>query len=126
MTHTHTQDGVETIESTWITEQVILTRQRADRVWDRARAAQRSAADSLERSAQSHERVANSYEITAESSERPDKWRKHAACHREFAQEDHRMAERLRRMAGGGNARGPQTGATSLGNIAVSAAATQS
>jgi hypothetical protein len=61
----------------------------------------RLAADSLQRSAEGHERTATSYELAAERSDQPGIYLQHAARHRAYADEDHRMAERLRRVAEG-------------------------
>jgi hypothetical protein len=82
-----------------IAEQASGARQRAERVWLRARAAQRSAAESMEKSAASQEQTARSYEAAALHCRGRDKYWERAARHREFAQEDREMAERLRRMA---------------------------
>jgi hypothetical protein len=82
-------------------QQVFLCGERIDRALRQLRAAQRSAADSLARSAASHERTAQSYLGAAEKSDRRAEYLQHAALHREFAQEDRRMADRLRRMAEG-------------------------
>jgi hypothetical protein len=53
----------------------------------------------MERSAASQDRVAKAYEEVAAHNQRRDEYLKHAARHREFAQEDRLMAEGLRRMA---------------------------
>lgn len=79
-------------------EQAIRAGQRADQARREARDAQRSAADSLERSANSQERTAKAYEDAAENSDRRDEYLAAAARHRQFAQEDHRMAQQLRHM----------------------------
>jgi hypothetical protein len=56
----------------------------------------------LQKSAESHERTAKSYDEAAQRRQHGDELLKHAAIHREFAQEDCEMAERLRRMADSG------------------------
>jgi hypothetical protein len=84
----------------WGAEQAFHAVRRAEQARQLARAAQRSAAHSLDNSADSHERTANAYDQAAEHRAlREDEYREHAARHREFAEEDRRMAERLRRMA---------------------------
>ncbi|HTY30087.1 hypothetical protein [Mycobacterium sp.] len=84
----------------WAAVDAFRTGQRAERAWLLARAAQRSAAKSLDNSADSHERTANAYDEAAEhNSLASDEYRQHAAHHRKFAREDRRMAKRLRRMA---------------------------
>ena len=80
-------------------EQVLRVGQRTEEVLRRTRAAQRAAADSVDKSADSHERTAKSYEELAERTGRQDDYLKHAARHRKFAHEDRLMAERLRQMA---------------------------
>ncbi len=86
----------------WDAVDAFRTGQRAERAWLLARAAQRSAAKSLDCSADSHERTANAYDEAAERNtiaSESDEYREHAAVHREFAREDRQIAERLRRMA---------------------------
>jgi hypothetical protein len=81
-------------------EQAFRASQRAELARRDVRAAQRSAAASLDGSADSHERTANAYAEAAERGDRrKDDCLEHAARHRAFAQEDRQMAERLRRMA---------------------------
>ena len=82
-----------------IAEQAFRVVQQTERVAREARAAQRSAADSIDRSADSHDRTAKSYEELAKLSPVGNEYATHAARHREFAQEDCQMAERLRQMA---------------------------
>lgn len=60
----------------------------------RTKMAQRSAAESFEKSADSHDRAARSYEKLAELGE-GNEYLQRAARHREFAQEDRRIAKRL-------------------------------
>ena len=64
----------------------------------RARAAERSAAESFHRSAAMQDEIAQAYETFDEHSAHDD-YRWHAERHRDFAQEDRRIAERLREMA---------------------------
>jgi hypothetical protein len=81
-------------------EEAFRAVRRAEHAWQLARAAQRSAANSLDNSAASHERTANVYEKAAERGDlRRDERRERAARHRGFALEDRRIAERLRQMA---------------------------
>jgi hypothetical protein len=57
----------------------------------------------MDKSADSHERTAKAYEEAAEHSVlSKDEYLRHAARHRDYAREDRRMAERLRRMADSG------------------------
>jgi uncharacterized membrane-anchored protein YhcB (DUF1043 family) len=63
-----------------------------------ARDAQRSAAKSFDRSAEMQDAIAQAYETFDEHSAHDD-YRWHAERHRDFAQEDRRIAERLREMA---------------------------
>jgi hypothetical protein len=72
---------------------------RIEQALQQTKAAQRSAAESFEKSADSHDRAAKSYEKLAELGE-GDEYLERAARHRGFAQEDRQIAERLRRMAG--------------------------
>lgn len=65
----------------------------------RTKVAQRCAAQSFDKSACSHDRTAKSYEEMAELGE-GNQYLERAARHREFAHEDRRIADRLRRMAG--------------------------
>ncbi len=85
-----------------IAEQAFHASRRVERVRRQTKAAQRSAADSFDKSADSHDRTARSYEklaaLTAGGTENLER----AARHREFAEEDRGIAERLRRMADGG------------------------
>jgi hypothetical protein len=83
----------------WGLEDAIRVSEEADRVRQLVKATQRAAADSLHKSAVSQDRTAKSYEDLAEHSGRPNDYLEHAARHREFAEEDRRMAGRLRRMA---------------------------
>jgi hypothetical protein len=57
MTHTRTQSGPGLALDAWVVEQAFRCGQRAERVRGRVRAAQRSAADSIEKSAVSEERA---------------------------------------------------------------------
>lgn len=87
----------------WGAEDAFRSGQRAESAWLLARAAQRSAATSLDHSADSHERTAHAYDEAAGHEGRHcDECREHAAIHRAFAREDRRMAERLRQMAEAG------------------------
>jgi hypothetical protein len=84
-------------------EEAFRTGQRVEQARRDARSAQRSAAQSLDKSADSHVRTATSYDEAAKHSVLSrDEYQQHAARHREIAREDRRMAERLRRMAEGG------------------------
>lgn len=74
---------------------------RVEQVRRQTKAAQRSAAESFDQSADCHDRTATSYERLAEARVCGDDYRGHAARHREFAREDRRLAARLRRMADG-------------------------
>ncbi|ORV94550.1 hypothetical protein AWC11_03730 [Mycobacterium interjectum] len=87
----------------WGAEDALRAGQRAERAWLLARAAQRSAATSLDHSAASHERAAGAYDqAAARNNPGADEYRRHAARHREFAQQDRLMARRLRHMADDG------------------------
>ncbi|MCV7089502.1 hypothetical protein [Mycobacterium interjectum] len=87
----------------WGAEDALRAGQRAEHAWLLARAAQRSAANSLDHSAASHERTADVYDEAAErNNPGAGEYRQHAARHREFAQEDRLMAQRLRQMADAG------------------------
>lgn len=84
----------------WSANDAFRTGERAERAWLLARAAQRSAADSLDDSADSHEHTADAYdEAVKQGGRHQDEYRDHAAIYRAFAREDRRMAQRLRRMA---------------------------
>ncbi len=84
----------------WGAEDALRTGRRAEHAWLLARAAQRSAANSLDNSADSHERTAHAYdEVAKYGDEREHEYQEHAARHREFAQADRQMAQRLRQMA---------------------------
>ncbi len=78
-------------------ERALLEGQQAEQVRQRTKVAQRSAAEGLDKSADSHDRAALSYEQLAETGD--DGASDHAARHREFAEEDRRIADQLRRMA---------------------------
>ena len=85
----------------WGAEEAWRAVQRAEQAGRKARASQRSAANSLDHSADSHERTAKVYEDAAEHGGlRKDEYLQHAARHREFAHEDRQMAERMRQLAG--------------------------
>ena len=71
---------------------------RIEQALQQTKAAQRSAAESFDKSADSHDRTAKSYEKLAELAG-GDEYREHAARHRAFAQEDPGIAEQLRKMA---------------------------
>jgi flagellar biosynthesis/type III secretory pathway protein FliH len=100
MTHSHMSRPSSELEPhARLAEQALRASERAEQVLQRARAAQRSAADSVQKSAESHERTAQSYErAAAQHSGRRDTYLARAARHREFAEVDYRMAERLRQM----------------------------
>ncbi len=84
----------------WDANDAFRTGQRVERAWLLARAAQRSAARSLDDSADSHERTADGYDKAVKHGGLQwDECREHAAIHRAFAREDRRMAQRLRQMA---------------------------
>jgi hypothetical protein len=75
--------------------------QRIERARLQTQTTQRSVARSFERSADCHDRTAASYERLAEGTLGGDAYREHAARHREFAQEDRRLAASMRQMADG-------------------------
>ena len=99
----HTQIGPEAAldPDLWATGQAFRAVHRAERARELLRVAQRSAADSLEKSADSQERAAKVYEEAADQCDPADReeCQEHAARHHGFAQEDHRIAQQLRRMA---------------------------
>jgi len=101
MTNTRTKSGSGLALDAWVVEQAFRSGQRAERVRGRVRAALRSAADSIEKSAVSQERCAKVYEEAAELRDPCDReeCQEHAARHRAFALDDHRMAQQLRQMA---------------------------
>jgi hypothetical protein len=76
-------------------------RRRVEQIRLHTKEAQRSAACSFEQSADCHDRTAASYDRLAEATHCGENYREHAARHREFAEEDRRLAVRLRRMADG-------------------------
>lgn len=81
--------------------------QRVETMRRAVKKAQRSAAASFERTADCQDGAASTYEQVARSSAWPDDYGKHAARHREFAQEDREIAQRLRHMAQGDSAGDP-------------------
>jgi hypothetical protein len=84
----------------WGADEAVRAVHRAEQARRQVNAAQRAAADSLDASAASHERTAKAYQESAEHRDRrDDEYLDHAARHRSFAEEDRRMATRLRRMA---------------------------
>lgn len=89
---------MDRISSQAVAEYAFRIGQHAERARARTMVAQRSAAESFEKSAESHDRVAKSYESLAELGEGYE-YRERAVRHLAFAQEDRRIAERLRRMA---------------------------
>jgi hypothetical protein len=100
MTHTHAMRLSGALDPhLQFAEIAFRSGQLAERLQREVRKSQRSAAESFAKSADSHDRTAKSYEKLAELGE-VDEYLEHAACHRAFAQEDRRIAERLRRMAG--------------------------
>ena len=101
MTHTHSGPEVALDPNLWAAGQALRAVQRAERVRDRVRVAQRSAADSLEKSAASQEQAAKVYEEAAEHRDSADReeYLEHAARHREFAREDRQMAQQMRQLA---------------------------
>jgi hypothetical protein len=92
----------EPVHQPWSAEAASRIGMRAEQAFLRARAAQRSAVTSLDQSANSQDRTAKAFEDAAEGERREprrDKYLAYAARHREFAQEDRAMADRLRRIA---------------------------
>jgi hypothetical protein len=88
-----------------IAERAFGVDQYIERVRQKATAAQRSAAASMRKSAESQDRIAKMYQDRAEHGlfhadalDRDDDL-EHAARHRQFAQDDRRMAERLHQIA---------------------------
>jgi len=79
-------------------EYLLRASQQVEQLRRQTKLAQRSAAESFEKSADSHDRIAKSYEKLAELGE-GDEYVERAARHRAFAHEDRQIAERLRRMA---------------------------
>ncbi len=73
--------------------------QKAAQAWRDARVAQRSAADSMYRSAESHEQTAKLYEEAAEHSRHRVECLERAAYHHQHAQKDRLMAQTLQQMA---------------------------
>lgn len=80
-------------------EEALSANHKAEKARQRAREAQWSAADSLARSADSQDRIAQMYEERSAVDGSSD-YSQHAACHRQFAEEDRRMAQKLREAAG--------------------------
>ena len=80
-------------------EEVCRIDQRVETARRQAGQAQLAAAQAVDKSADCHDRAARSYEQLAEGGGRGDEYLEHAAVHREFAQEDRRMAQRLRQDA---------------------------
>jgi hypothetical protein len=101
MTDTYASAWLEPDPNMRLAEQAVHAGARADQALQQAKAAQRSAADSLQRSAESHERTAVSYELAAERSDQQGMYLQHAARHRAYANEDRQMAERLRQVIDG-------------------------
>ena len=85
-----------------IAEQVAEVGERVERVRQEANAAQRSAAASMRKSAASQDRIAKMYQERAghglfrDDAVERDHDLDHAARHRQFAEDDRRMAERSR------------------------------
>ena len=87
-----------------VAEQATEVDQRIERARRTVNAAQRSAAASMRRSAESQDRIATMYQERAEHGLHDDAVDHdddldHAARHRQFAQDDRRMAERARQSA---------------------------
>ena len=80
-------------------EKAIRLGQEVEQVRTRTKRGQRSAAESIEKSAVYHDRAAASYEKLAIFSECGTGYLDHATRHREFAREDRRMAQRLREIS---------------------------
>ena len=101
MTNTQSDHQAALDPYLWAEGQAFRAVHRAEQARERVRVAQRSAADSLEKSAASQERAANVYEEAAEQRDPVDReeCQEHAARHHAFAQEDRRIAQQLRRMA---------------------------
>ena len=95
MTHTRTQSGAGLALDAWVVEQAFRSGQRAERVRGRVRAAQHQKIRSKSGA------CAKVYEEAAELRDPGDReeCQEHAARHRAFAQNDHRMAQQLRQMA---------------------------
>jgi hypothetical protein len=84
------------------TENLVRLNHRIKEVRQRVRLAQLSAANSIERTAATQDRIAKSYwRLLEYSSDDVDaaSCRHHADLHSGFAQDDRRIAERLRMMA---------------------------
>ncbi len=82
-----------------VVEEAARAAERAERLWQEMRATQLAAAESMHRSAISQDRAAKSYEDLAEHAfhaELRDEYLKRAGRHRAFAEEDRRMAARMR------------------------------
>jgi hypothetical protein len=79
-------------------EYVLRASQQIQQMRRQTKVAQRAAAESFEKSAGTHDRIVSSYEKLAEFGE-GEQYLERATRHREFAHEDRRIAERLRRMA---------------------------
>jgi len=73
--------------------------QRVAQARQHTKDAQRSAAQSFEKSADCHDRTAASYDRLAEATHCGDDYREHAVGHREFARDDRGLTAQLRRMA---------------------------
>ena len=79
-------------------ERMLRARAGAENARQRCAVSQSASVESLERAAESHYRIAESYEVMAKRIPEGEEWVDHAAHHREFAQQDRQMAERMRRM----------------------------
>src|SRR5262245_38803667 len=90
----------------WIAEQAGEVGQRIERARQKANAAQRFAAACMRKSAESQHRIAKMYKERAEhglfhdDAVEHDHDLDHAASHRRYAEDDRRMAGRLRKNAG--------------------------
>src|ERR1700756_4880924 len=97
--HTESSEAAEADPYRSVTEQAFRADQETEAARHQGMAAQRAAADSLDKSADSHDRVAKSYERLVEHGVSRHKHLEHAAQHHKYAQEDRRMAQQLRQMA---------------------------
>lgn len=99
MTHIQSRIYGEDDSSREVTEQIFRVAQRVETMRRQAGEAQQAAADSFDKSADSHDRTASSYEKLANRATYQNDYLEHAARHRDYAQEDHRIAQRLRQIS---------------------------
>ena len=98
---THIRGGFGLTPDAPVVERASHAVQQAELAQGRLRAAQLSAADSLDRSADSHERLVRVYEQVSELDDPVDREERQerAARHRMYAEDDHWIAQQLREMA---------------------------